>query len=149
MSTLTADQTLMTLLCHSVAANRAEQKTLTLVVPGTVALQPDFFCDLAEQWQTLRKQLGIAEPARLRIDCCHDDRLRGPISMMSGWLRQFELMRCRRALFKRDADTPVSLTRCLVIGRPNSDEQSVVMGIADESVTLPTWAKPATMRLSV
>lgn len=142
--TIPADKTLMTFLCHAVAANRAERKTLTLVLPGTIALQPDFFCDLADGWTKLRKQLSIDEQTRLRIDCCSGN-VRG------GWIRglveRIEMFRCHRAFAKRKIDDQISLTRCLVIGRPNEGESSIVLGVADETAKLPIWAKPAAMRL--
>ncbi|TWT96499.1 hypothetical protein [Neorhodopirellula pilleata] len=143
-STISADKTLISFLCHAVAANRAERKTLTLVTPTTIALQPQFFCDLAETWHSLRQQLSISEETRLRIDCCHSQS-------RDGWLRnrieQFGIWRCRREFAKRRIEQQISLTRCLIIGRPDDHDGSIVLGITDESTKLPTWAKPAIMRL--
>lgn len=144
IASVSPDQTLTSFLCHAVAANRAEQKTLTLVVPGTVALQPDFFCALAEEWRTLRTKLGIGETTRIRIDCCHNETQFGWLPKL---LERIELFRCRRAFEKRQVDQWISLTQCLVIGRPVDGEDAIVMGVADEGTRLPHWVKPAKMRM--
>lgn len=138
------DKTLIAFLCHAVAANRAERKTLTLVMPTTIALQPQFFCDLAETWCSLRKQLSIGEETRLRIDCCNS---RARQNRLLGWVDQIETWRCQRAFANHRIDHQISLTRCLIIGRPDENDRSILLGITDESAKLPAWAKPATMRL--
>lgn len=143
-ATIPADKTLMTFLCHAVAANRAERKTLTLVLPGTIALEPEFFCDLAEGWATLREQLSIDDKTRLRIDCCSGNTRGGWIR---GLIERMEMFRCRRAFAKRNLDHQISLDRCLVIGRPGNEDSVIVMGVADDTAKLPAWAKPAAMRL--
>ncbi|WP_404310239.1 hypothetical protein [Neorhodopirellula lusitana] len=141
---ISADHTLTTFLCHAVAANRAEQKTLTLVTPKSIALEPAFFCDLAEVWRSLQSKLSISEETRLQIDICQGESA-------GGWFRSLlervDLFRCRREFAKRQIEPWISLTRCLVIGRPTTDPPVVVMGIASEEVSLPSWTKAATMRL--
>ena len=143
-SSISADQILVTFLCHAVAANRAERKTLTLVMPTTIALQPAFFCDLVETWHSLRRRLSISEQTRLRIDYCSGQARGG---WLRTWIDRIEMFRCQREFVKRRIDNDISLTRCLIIGRPDTNSGSIVLGITDESAKLPTWAKPATMRL--
>jgi len=141
--------TLTTFLCHAVAANRAEQKTLTLVVPNFIALQPAFFCDLAECWKTLREKLSLGEDTSLRVDCCRGETLgHWPGGQwLAEWQQRIDLFRNHRAFSRQHLDDVISVTRCLVIGRPSGDGESIVMGVADPDVALPDWVKPAPMLL--
>ncbi len=139
-----SDVTLTTFLCHAVAANRAEHKTLTLITPQHVVLQPSFFCDLAEAWKSLREKLALGSDVMLRVDCCHDDSRWQLFAAMS---QQWDLLRCRRAFRRMKVDDAISLTRCLVVGRPVDASTSIVLGIAEPNVTLPDWVKAAPMSL--
>ncbi|MCM2370089.1 hypothetical protein [Aporhodopirellula aestuarii] len=141
---ISASNTLKTFLCHAVAANRAEQKTLTLVVPKVVSLQPAFFCDLAESWKSLREQLGLGTDTVLRVDYCSTE---SGMSWFRGCWRRINLMRCQRAFAKRNLGNVIALTSCLIVSRPLSNGASFVMGICDPDVSLPGWVKPAEMSL--
>lgn len=142
---MSADNTLTTFLCHAVAANRAEQKTLTLVVPKFIALQPAFFCDLAEAWRSLRDKLSIGPDTGLRIDDCRDE---SGTHWISAWQHRIDLFRSRRAFRRRNLSDVISITRCLVVGRPVHDAAAIVLAIAGDTSTLPEWAKPAPMSLT-
>lgn len=143
-TTISSENTLTTFLCHAVAANRAEQKTLALVVPEFVALQPAFFCDLAESWRLLREKLGLGTTIMLRVDYCSSES-------KWGWFREIQqridLLRSQRAIERRNLSDVISLTRCLVVGRPGQDASSIVLAISTPQVVLPEWVKPAEMSL--
>lgn len=141
---ISADHTLTTFLCHAVAANRSEQKTLTLVVPDFLALQPAFFCDLADAWRSLRDKLSLGPDTRLRVDCCRDE---ASMNWLARWQHRIDLLRSRRAFARRNLDDVISVTRCLLVGRPDSEGEAIVLAIADPNVPLPDWAKPARMSL--
>ncbi|MFG0287235.1 MAG: hypothetical protein ACF8CQ_03620 [Rhodopirellula sp. JB044] len=143
-SAISTDNTLKTLLCHAVAANRSEQKTLALVVPKIVSLQPAFFCDLARSWRQLRDQLGIAPKTILRIDYCTAE---AGLDWIRSIRRRFDLYRCLRAFQRQGLSDSISLTNCLVISRPAESSESVVLGISEPGATLPKWVKPAQMSL--
>jgi hypothetical protein len=44
-------------------------------------------------------------------------------------------------------DDAISITRCLVVGRPVDASTSILLGVADPRVTLPDWVKAAPMSL--
>ncbi len=135
-----SDDTLTTFLCHAVATNRTEQKTLTLVLPESVVLQPAFFCDLAGSWRDLRGKVSLGDNVVLRVDCCSDEAQTG---MLRGFGQRFEQWRSQLAINRNQLRDVISLTRCLIVGRPARDPSAIVMGIAEPSVSLPEWAKPA------
>ncbi|EMI44091.1 hypothetical protein [Rhodopirellula sp. SWK7] len=141
---ISTDNTLKTFLCHAVAANRSEQKTLTLVVPAIVSLQPAFFCDLAESWKLLREQLGLGGDTILRVDYCSTD---SGMNWFRGLRRRLDLFRCQRAFIRRNLADAISLTNCLIVSRPVANGESVVLGISGPEVSLPGWVKPAQMTL--
>ncbi len=139
-----SDDTLTTFLCHAVAANRSEQKTLTLVLPDSIALQPAFFCDLATSWRDLRHKISLGADIVLRVDCCSDQSRSGVLHDCG---RRLWHWRSERAIDNRNLRELISLTRCLVIGRPTREPSAIVMGIADPSVSLPEWVKPIEISL--
>lgn len=139
-SPIHSDDTLTTFLCHAVAANRSEHKTLTLVLPESIALQPAFFCDLAASWQELRDKISLGTNVVLRVDCCGDESRLG---MLRGCGQRLQQWRSERAIDRRNLREVISLSRCLVVGRPSREPSAIVMGIADPSVSLPEWVKPA------
>lgn len=143
---ISADNTLTTFLCHAVAANRAEQKTLALVVPDVVALQPAFFCDLAESWKALREKLALGDAVMLRVDCCGSDSSRNGLTEFQ---RRIDLFRSRRVIRRRKLSNVISLTHCLVVGRPEQDKTSIVLGITGPQSVLPQWVKPAEISLPI
>tara|TARA_A100001391_G_scaffold203663_1_gene196657 strand:+ start:2283 stop:2774 length:492 start_codon:yes stop_codon:yes gene_type:complete len=135
-----SDDTLTTLLCHAVSANRSERKTLTLVLPEHVALQPDFFCDLAGSWRVLRKKLSLGEGTELKVDYCSDA---DGLGILQEAFRRIEQWRCQHNLKQQKLHGLIKLSRCLIVGKPTRDASAVVMGVAEPSVSLPDWAEPA------
>lgn len=141
-NTVSTANTLSTFLCHAVAANRAEQKTLALVLPDFVALQPAFFCDLAESWKSLRDSLALGSQTMLRVDCCCSEARWNWFTKIQ---QQIEFFRSQRAVKRHHLSGVISVTRCLAIGRPRHDVSEIVLGITDPQVVLPEWVKPAEM----
>ncbi|TWT56230.1 hypothetical protein [Allorhodopirellula solitaria] len=144
VQSLSSDTTLDAFLSHAVAANRAEQKTLALVMPASLALTPAFFCDLGSRWCELREKLTLAPNTLLRVDFCTDTAGMNWIPSIGA---RFEQWRRQRALSQRNLHAAISLTHCLLIGRPARDAATVVMGIADPSLDLPDWVKAAPVSL--
>lgn len=132
--------TLTTFLCHAVATNRTEQKTLTLVLPDHVVLQPAFYCDLARSWRDLRGKVSLGDDVVLRVDCCGNG---GHAGVFRGLGQGIEHWRSELAINRNQLRDVITLTRCLIVGRPVRDAFAIVMGIAESSVSLPAWAKPA------
>lgn len=139
VSPIPSDDTLTTFLCHAVAANRGEQKTLTLVLPTGISLQPAFFRDLARSWQVLRDKLSLGTDVMLRVDFCSDE---SRSAVMRECIQRVQQWRCQRSINRHNLNDVILLTRCLVVGRPVRDPSTIVMGIADPLVTLPEWVKP-------
>lgn len=139
VSPIPSDDTLTTFLCHAVSANRGEQKTLTLVLPTGISLQPAFFCDLARSWETLRDKLSLGSDVMLRVDCCSDE---SRSAVIREFTQRVHHWRCQRAINRHNLNDVILLTRCLIVGRPVRDDSMIVMGIADPLVTLPEWVKP-------
>ncbi|MEM9587428.1 MAG: hypothetical protein AAGA03_09105 [Planctomycetota bacterium] len=114
----------------------AQQITPVLVTPSYLRLQPPFFVALAESiWRTSMR------PAQIDWAVQGDSLLAG----WSQWNTQRLVDRVNRLLSQIDRGQ-ISLTE--TIGRPQNESTSLVVGLADPGIELPTWATAIPFGLS-
>lgn len=148
----TPDQTLQALLHRTVEQAVRYGKTLVLVTPRELRLQPAFFVSLGHAWQQANAshtdagiestQTGMSIP-RLRVDWCSDD---STTMSLTGWLDRLHTRKCERWLRRERLSECVQLSRCLLIGKASQQTSTVVMGIAPEGRPLPAWGTAVPMQ---
>ncbi|WDQ15846.1 hypothetical protein [Rhodopirellula sp. P2] len=144
----TPDHTLRTLLHRTVEQAVRYGKTLVLVTPDELRLQPAFFVALGQAWreanasQQSEGHESMAMP-RLRVDWC------APASQGFGWRslqNKWHTSRCERLLRRENLDDCVQLSQCLLIGKASQHPSTIVLGITNEATELPEWTTPVPMQ---
>ncbi|MFG0264159.1 MAG: hypothetical protein ACF8AM_03290 [Rhodopirellula sp. JB055] len=142
----TPDQTLRTLLHRTVEQAVRYGKTLVLVTPNELRLQPAFFVALGQAWRDANATQSEGEDAiaipRLRIDWCAPNAQGFSLkSLQNKWLAN----RCERMLRRERLNDCIQLSQCLLIGKASQHPSTIVLGITNEATELPVWTTPVPM----
>jgi hypothetical protein len=144
----TPDQTLRTLLHRTVEQAVRYGKTLVLVTPNELRLQPAFFVALGQAWRDANASQQsenddlVAIP-RLRIDWCAPAAQGLSLKSLQNKLLA---SRCERMLRREHLSDCIQLSQCLLIGKASQHPSTIVLGITNEATELPEWTTPVPMQ---
>lgn len=141
------DQTLRTLLHRTVEQAVRYGKTLVLVTPDELRLQPAFFVALGHAWREANASHQSESDERsamprLRVDWCAPAKGFGWSTLQNKW----HTRRCERTLQRERLTDCVQLSQCLLIGKASQHPSTIVLGITSEATELPEWTTAVPMQ---